>query len=814
MSLTAENPEERLALDEMMIELLPAAVYICDADGIIRRFNRKAAALWGRAPRIGDPAERYCGSHRLFWPDGRPLPHAETPMAGVLRSGEPARDLEIVIERPDGERLSALVNIEAIKNAAGAVVGAINCFQDITALKAAEQRIAEAHNADERRFRELLEALPAAVYTTDAEGRLTFYNQAAIDLAGHRPELGRQWCVSWRLYRPDGTPMAHEECPMAVALRENRPVRGVEAVAERPDGTRVPFMPYPTPLRDGSGALVGVNMLVDLSGIKQAEAALRDSERRLRELNETLEQQAEERARQLAASRAQLQAFFDISPDWLTLQRVTPDGNSVYVDLNPACEAAYGLSRDQVVGRTPEEVLGREAEVPLRHLRECVATGKPQHYVARRTMAGRTRTIDVVFVPVPGRSENGERLVITTARDITEREELEAQLRQAQKMEVLGQLTGGLAHDFNNLLTAITGNLELLEARVQTDERTARLARAAQRAAERGAKLTEQLLAFSRRQHLHPQPVDVNTVIRGMGDLLGRTIGPNIGVQTALAADLWPALVDPTQIEIAVLNLAINSRDAMPLGGTILIETRNRVGGVDPLPAELGGCDCIMLSVSDTGTGMSEEVRARAVEPFFTTKEVGKGSGLGLSQVYGVVQQSGGTFEIDSAPGRGTTVRLYLPRAIIASAGAAATAEGSGPEARARLLVVDDDADVRDIAVQMLRQAGYAVTEAESGHAALEALARGETYDLFVVDMIMPGLNGVEAVRRARARWPGLKALFMTGYADAALRADLNETGPLIKKPFRLAELAAAVQRALSLPASAAANVVPLRSRH
>lgn len=677
-----------------------------------------------------------------------------------------------------------------------------------------DRALAAARDEDARRLRELLEALPAAIYTTDAAGRLTYYNRAAIELAGRTPELGQQWCVTWRLYEPDGTPLPHEACPMAVALKENRPVRGREAVAERPDGTRVPFMPYPTPLRDRTGALIGgVNMLVDLSEIKRAEAALRDRERRLCELNGSLERQAEERARQLAASRAQLQALFEVSPDWLTLQRATPDGNFVYADINPACEAAYGMTRAEIIGRTPEDVLDPEAAcIKLHHLRQCLATGQPQRFVERRLMAGKTRVLDIVFVPVPDRAAGSDRLIITTARDITEREELEAQLRQAQKMEVLGQLTGGVAHDFNNLLTAITGNLELIEQRLGADERTARLMGAAQRAAQRAAALTEQLLAFARRQHLRPQPIDINAVIRGMSDLLGRTLGPNLGVHTVLAEDLWLALVDPTQLEIAVLNLAINARDAMPRGGSIVVETHNLVSGVDAMPAELAGRDGVMLAVRDTGTGMSEEVRARAIEPFFTTKEVGRGSGLGLSQVYGVARQSGGTIEIDSAPGVGTTVRLYLPRA----SGVPMHAEGedrgrADPTARGRLLVVDDDTDVREIAVQMLRQAGYRVAEAASGHAALAALARGERCDLLVIDMVMPGLNGLETVRRARERRPALKTLFMTGYADAA--ADLAVAGAMIKKPFRLAELEEAVRRALNTAPDPVANVVALHSR-
>ena len=321
-----------------------------------------------------------------------------------------------------------------------------------------------------------------------------------------------------------------------------------------------------------------VGVVQDVTERKEAEAALRDSERRSRELNETLEQLAERRARQLDASRAQMQAFFDNSPDWLTLFRATQDGHFVYEDLNRATELAYGLSRDQVVGRRLEQILGAEpAQLPLRHMRACLQTGENQRYTACRTMAGRTRTIDVMFVRVPEKQES-EFFIIATARDITEREAIEEQLRQAQKMEIVGQLTGGLAHDFNNLLTAIIGNLELLAPRIASDPISAKHVASAQRAADSGAKLTEQLLAFSRRQHLQPRAVDLNAVISGMSDLLTRTIGTTIQVHTMLAQNLWPALIDPTQTEIAILNLAINARDAMPLGGMLTIESKKPGG--------------------------------------------------------------------------------------------------------------------------------------------------------------------------------------------------------------------------------------------
>jgi len=507
-----------------------------------------------------------------------------------------------------------------------------------------------------------------------------------------------------------------------------------------------------------------------------------------------------------------MRAFFDNSPDWLTLFRATKDGRFIYEDLNRATAQAYGLSPDQVIGRALEEILGVEqAQLPLRHMRACIETGETQRYSARRTLAGRTRIIDVMFVRAPEK-QDGDYFIMSTARDITEREAMQEQLRQSQKMEAVGHLTGGLAHDFNNLLTAIVGNLELLATRLPADGSTAGFVAAAQRAAQNGARLTEQLLAFSRGQRLQLRSTDLNGVIDGMRDLLARTIGPTVQVRARLMPGLWPALVDPTQIEIAVLNLAINARDAMPLGGTLTIETRNIDGAAGAAPDEIAGRDCICLSVRDTGGGMTEEVRLSAVEPFFTTKELGKGSGLGLSQVYGVMRQSNGALEIESRVGAGTAVHLYLPRTNPAPEQSATQPEAgkqAGPGGR--ILVVDDDAAVRAVTAEMLRQIGYGVAEAASGQAALDALGRGEIYELAIVDIAMPGLNGIETVRRARERWPGLRVLYVTGYADAAVTGVETDDDPLIRKPFRMSELATAVNRALERNRYAESrNVVPL----
>jgi PAS domain S-box-containing protein len=272
---------------DSLVDRLPIGVYTCDSSGRILQFNRRAAELWGRAPLIGsESCERFCGAHRLFRRDGSPLPHAETPMAEVLRTGRAVRDGEVVLRRPDGSEITVLVNIDPLFDEDGRLVGAVNCFQDISRRVEAERRLAER----ERWYHGLLEALPTAVYTTDAAGRITFYNEAAAEFWGCRPLIGSaEWCGSWRLYRTDGTPLQHDECPMAIALKERRPVRGAEAVAERPDGTRVPFMPFPTPLFDEEGRLVGgVNMLVDLTRQKRDQAALAEEARRLKVLLDEL----------------------------------------------------------------------------------------------------------------------------------------------------------------------------------------------------------------------------------------------------------------------------------------------------------------------------------------------------------------------------------------------------------------------------------------------------------------------------------------------------------------------------------------------
>jgi len=681
--------------------------------------------------------------------------------------------------------------------------------------------------AAETQFRALLDVLPAAIYVTDANGRITYYNQAAVDLAGRRPELGTdEWCVSWRLYSVDGQPLPHDQCPMAVALKENRAVRGAEAILERPDGTRIPFAPYPTPLRDASGALIGaVNMLVDVSDRKAAENA-----------------------------RAYLAAIVESSDDAIVGKTL----EGIVTSWNRGAETIFGYGPEEIIGRPiallfPPDRL-KEEDLILDRIRrgervdhfETVRRRKDGRDIAVsltispvRDDAGRIVGVSKIARDVTGQkraeaalrdlNENLEQRVAERTRELAEannrlltetaeRERTEAALLQARKMEAIGQLVSGLAHDFNNLLAAILGNLELIEMRLP-DDRLLKLVQAAARSARHGAKLNEQLLAFSRKQHLTPKPVDLNELVAGTQDLLRRALGGTVEVTTALAGDLWPAFVDPHQLELVILNLAINARDAMPLGGRVIIETRNVKAGERGRPVELAPGDYVRISVTDTGTGMAPEVLARACEPFFTTKELGKGSGLGLAQVYGLAQQSGGGLRIASTLGKGTTVAVYLPRSLAQPCKVTELPDAIGHEGlarRARVLVVDDNEDVRDVLVAYLETLGYRTVQAASGRDALELLAEGgDDVDLLMADYAMPGMSGTELMRAARVERPGLPVVVITGYADTTGLDGRLDDAILLQKPFRINELAGAIERAVqrnSAPAKPA-KIVALRSR-
>jgi len=409
-----------------------------------------------------------------------------------------------------------------------------------------DQLFSRGTQLSEDQFRRLLDALPVAIYTTDPAGWITFSNEAAIELAGREPELGRdRWCVTWRLFRPEGTPLDHDECPMAVALKEGRPVRGVEAILERPDGTRVHFLPYPTPLYDAAGKLIGgVNMLVDITEQKHAEQAIQ-------QLNETLEQRVEERTRQVTEALSELRAsearFRMLVQGVIDYAIFMLDPNGFVTNWNSGAARIKGYAAEEIVGRHFSQFYSeddRQRGVPKRALETARWTGRFEAEGWRVRKDGTKFWANVVIDAI--RDDDG-RLVgfAKVTRDLTERKTAEEQRRQAQKMEAVGQLTGGVAHDFNNLLTAIIGNLEMLVNRLPDGDPGRRYAEGALRAAARGSRMTEQLLVFSRRQEVRAEVVNINDLVRETLTLCQRTTGEGVEIGLCLQDDVWPCRMDP-----------------------------------------------------------------------------------------------------------------------------------------------------------------------------------------------------------------------------------------------------------------------------
>ena len=714
----------------------------------------------------------------------------------TLASGADTVEAEYRIIRPDGELHWIFGRSRIVRDAAGKPVRHSGVDVDITSRKQAEAALRDS----EQRFRRVFEQSPLGKAMAGLDLQFRAVNPALCAMLGYSADelIGRSFLD---IVHPDD----RDRCAaLGLALADGSiPQVQVEERFVRKSGDTLWVNVNVGPIRDAYGKILyTLGIIENIDERKRITRALEESETRLRLLNERLEQQAEQRAAALASSRAQLQAFFVNSTDWLTLQRAGPDGRIVYADINPACEAAYGLRREQAVGRTVEEILGLEAaQIPLHHLRECLRTGQPQRYVARRTLEGRTSTIDVTFVLVPGEAEGGDRFVITAARDITEREELEAQLRQAQKMEAIGQLTGGVAHDFNNLLAVIGGNAELAKRRPTGN--TTRQMDNILRATERGVALTRQLLSFSRRHVATAQIIDLRTEIPRMAEMLRASLRGDIELRIDVADTLWPIEVDAAELEMALLNIAVNARDAMPQGGMFAIDVRNTVrGGGGTMDS-----DHVAIALRDTGVGIPPDVMGKVFDPFFTTKEPGEGTGLGLSQVYGFARQSGGAVGLDSMPGRGTTITIRLPRSREPLPATAAPGDASSaPPVSARILLVEDNPQVADVTSQMLRAMGFQVEVTDRARKALDRLEReAEGIDLLLTDVVLPdGLNGIELAARVRTRWPALPIVVTSGYNDVAPPDGL--TLPVLRKPVPYDDL----HRAICAALEAHAGLIPL----
>jgi PAS domain S-box-containing protein len=497
-------------------------------------------------------------------------------------------------------------------------------------------------------------------------------------------------------------------------------------------------------------------------------------------------------------SETRFRAYFDVSPEFLYLLRLTANDQFIVEDVNPAGAGLYGLPREQIIGRTPAELDTADGGTSIdSNARMALRSDKAVTYELTRTFGSRSQmTVNIIVAPVEA-SEDGS-LVLVCGRDLTVQRQAEDALRQSQKMEAIGQLTGGIAHDFNNLLAAIMGALELMQNKIAQGPPTEldRYVTAAQGASNRAAALTHRLLAFARRQTLSPTLTDVNRLVKGIEELVRRTLGPSVALNVAATEGLWITQVDQNQLENALLNLCINSRDAMPDGGRVTVETANFE--VDERMAHEGDLlagQYVALSVTDTGTGMTREVISRAFEPFFTTKPLGLGTGLGLSMIYGFAKQSGGHVRIYSEVGRGATVCLYLPR-LTANGEFAdipvallATPRATPGET---VLIVDDEETLRMLVVEVLEELGYSSLEAGDGPSGLELLRSDTRIDLLVSDVGLPGgMNGRQLADAARVLRPGLKVLFITGYAaNAVVNPEHLEPGmQIMTKPFPMEAL-------------------------
>jgi len=498
---------------------------------------------------------------------------------------------------------------------------------------------------------------------------------------------------------------------------------------------------------------------------------------------------------EIAAREAHLRSILDTVPEAM-----------IVIDAKGSV-TSFSAAAAQLFGYSPEEVIGQNVKMlmpePYRaehddYVRRYLSTGEARIIGYGRVVRGLTKqgAVFSMELAVGEARSNGQRIFTGFIRDLTTRQKMEDELRQSQKMEAIGQLTGGLAHDFNNLLTVISGNLEMLETTIR-DSKQRELLKEAQDAAQDGAKLTGQLLAFGRRQPLNPEPIDLAPLISNFSDLLRRTLGESVELNIRITGSGHRCVVDAPQLQSALLNLAINSRDAMPRGGSLTIEVSKTRLDADyaQMYPEIRIGRYVLIAVTDTGSGMSEEVRQRAFEPFFTTKPTGAGTGLGLSMVYGFVKQSGGNIQIYSEPARGTSVRIFLPLAEIVlssdESARGASEIGAMPQGSGTILVVEDDARVRRVTSKRLRGLGYHVVEADNGTAALALLAAHPEIAMIFTDVVMPGgMNGDEMVEAALAGRPDLKVLFTSGYAEPAVARQGMGADAWLKKPYTALELA------------------------
>jgi PAS domain S-box-containing protein len=766
---TASGLAPLLEVEQSVLDAVPTGLCVCDAGGLLRRYNARAVALWGRVPRLDDPSELDGGTFRRFAADGTPLPFAATPVGIALRTGATLLNAEITIERTDGSRVPVLMNVAPLKDDSGRVAGAVCSFHEFTERKQAE----EALRASEAELQTVINRTPFMLVRCSRDLRYRFISQAYAEWIGRTRDevLGRTIAetigeISFATLRPHIEKVLQGrsvdfECEMEFHVAGRRMVH----VAYRPE-------------TDAGGRVDGwIASLLDITARKRTEAELRL-------LSEALGAEVERRT--LERDR-----IWNVSEDLLGVRNF----EGYFLSLNPAWTRLLGWSEAEIKAmhvnelRHPDDAAGGLAA--LRQLAQGASTVRMENRLRHKDGSWRwlswTMTENDGLIYVAGRHVTAEKEAAAALE--------EAKLRAAhlQKMEAIGQLTGGIAHDFNNLLMIVSGHAQRLKAKL-TEARELRAVQAIATAASRGENLTRQLLGFARTLPLDPTVISLRDTINSLRDVLAGSLHVNIALAIDIPETTWTACVDKPELELAMVNLAVNARDAMPNGGTLSISAANVHLREGDTPEGLTG-DLVALTVADTGCGIPAELVPRVIEPFYTTKGPDKGTGLGLSQVYGFARRSGGTMVIASEVGAGTKVTIYLPRCHTPMA--PALPEDTTPyraDGQHTILVVEDNEDVRGVAVSLLDQLGYRTVAVEHAAAALEKLAAHQI-SLVFSDVILPGaMDGVALAQALAERFPRIPVVLTTGYSKVF---DQEPHWPVLRKPYQIAALGRIIYDAL-----------------
>jgi PAS domain S-box-containing protein len=770
-----------------------------DAAGQINVWSRGAETIlgWDEQEVIGKPLAL------IFTPEDRASRRPETEMR-IARAEGHASDERWHI-RKDGTRFYAHGSVTPLRGEAGG--GFVKSLRDITNDKCAEdRRTAMIRLQDELRDGiDIADLLASAARITGEALNVDRAGYGTVDADGTHADVLRDWhseglasVVGQHAMQSYGSYVANLMRGEAITVADVRHDTRLNAPQMEAIGVRA-FLNLPVLER---GRMVALFFMMksephewtadEITFAREVADRTRQAVER-RRAETALEQANSELTGEVASRTRERDRLWRMSQDMM----LVAGSDGVMREVNTAWTTILGWQEDELLGRPIFDFIHPD---DLQHtLDGAAAIGEGRSFTR---FDNRYRTKDGDYRSISWTAGPAENTIIAIGRDVTEQRNIEERLRQSQKMEAVGQLTGGIAHDFNNMLTGVTGSLELLKRYIRDgrQDRIDRYIDAATTSAHRAAGLTQRLLAFSRRQSLDVRSTDVNQLVIGMEDLLRRTLGESVGLEISLHADLWCASTDANQLESALLNLTINARDAMPEGGRLTIETTNtRLDQryVSSIPGELAPGDYVVLCVSDTGTGMTPEVMAKVFDPFFTTKPIGQGTGLGLSMIYGFAQQSKGHVRVYSKVDQGTTFKLYLPRDTQGSV----EAEGSAAPVRLAgagecVMLVEDDPAVRMLVVDTLEELGYDVVQASDGRQAIPLLDKANGFDLLITDVGLPGLNGRQVAEMARQRFPDLKVLFITGYAEkAAVRGDfLAEGMEMITKPFAIDALAAKIR--------------------